>query len=330
MGKVEYMDVVCIGRAVADVFLSNVPRFPTNEELLRAKDGKVFSGGDALNVAANLSRLGHRVGFIGLLGHDCFGDFLKRELSGAEVDISRLIQREDVSTAFSIVMDYGQGQHGFIYAPGASDMLSLNDIDIEYVAAAPFCYLGDTFAMERMDAGDSVELLRALRNRGSRVILDCDPDEKGRGMRLMKPLLENTEAFIPSMAEAKELTGVSDPVAAIDRFIKAGVSVAGVKLGAKGALLGGCGIRTVHIPACRPEHLVDTTGAGDAFMAGFIHGMVEGWDIADCGHFASACGSLTCEVRGATSSALSIAAITQRMSRQFSRQAVSLGEYAGR
>ena len=123
--------------------------------------------------------------------------------------------------------------------------------------------------------------------------------KSGERLEDLKKILCHVDYIFPNQEEIALLTGETDPFRNAELLVDAGVSCAVVKCGAKG-----CIIHTEHetyeIQSYSVEDVVDTTGAGDCFAAGFLYGLSEGMSLVDCGRFGCATASCTVECAGAT------------------------------
>jgi sugar/nucleoside kinase (ribokinase family) len=120
-------------------------------------------------------------------------------------------------------------------------------------------------------------------------------------MQLIAPCLPYLDYFIPSLEEAEMISGKSNPEEIADSFLEAGVKTAVIKLGSKGCFIKNKAGDKYFIDSFKGIKAVDTTGAGDSFAAGFITGIVKGWDLYKCGKFANAVGAHCVMKVGATS-----------------------------
>jgi len=140
-------------------------------------------------------------------------------------------------------------------------------------------HIGSLLALPSLEAG-LPELFAQVRSQGGWTTFDVTWDRRGRWLEALRPVLPHTSVFLPSEMEARELTGREEPLD-MARFLKdQGPEAVVVKLGERGCLWldeQGYGF----VPA-RPGPVVDTTGAGDSFVAGFLSGRLAGLSLADC------------------------------------------------
>jgi sugar/nucleoside kinase (ribokinase family) len=148
--------------------------------------------------------------------------------------------------------------------------------------------------------GDLPEVLQAIRQRGCRTALDSAGE--GGGLEPLDRALPHLDAYVPSHAEAVRQTGRSDPKEILEVYRRCGApGILGVKLGSQGALLSPARGRYVPVAAVTPpEPVLDTTGAGDAFYAGLLTGLLQGIPPAESGRLAAATASYCITAKGAT------------------------------
>jgi sugar/nucleoside kinase (ribokinase family) len=148
---------------------------------------------------------------------------------------------------------------------------------------------------------DLAEVFGAIRQTGCQTALDAAGD--GGGMKPLDRILPHLDVYVPSRSEAIHQTGQTDPQRMLEVYRECGApGLLGIKLGAEGALLSPADGEFVEIPAVPPPgKVVDTTGAGDAFYAGLLCGLLRGMQVADAGRLAAAVGA--CCVTGLGASA---------------------------
>ena len=310
-------DAVILGPSVVDI-----PLVPVRAEML---DGGSWPleriamqpGGDAVNEAVVLSRLGHAPALVSKVGRDAAGDFLLNALNAEGVDTSCVAREAGLDTGINIVLVREDGERGFITnRNGSLRRLGLNDLlpalDAPALRGARIACLASLFVSPLLDLNDTAALFDALRARGLTLCADTTRRKHGETLAEAGDALSRLDYFFPNMEEAALLTGRDDPEAAADALLGCGVKHVAIKLGGRGCLLASAGARCrmAAWPGARP---VDTTGAGDTFAAAFIAALLEGRDFIDCGRFASAAASLCVEHPGATGGAWGRADVEKRM-----------------
>ena len=156
------------------------------------------------------------------------------------------------------------------------------------------------------------DILKQAKKKGLTTSLDTAWDLKGRWMKALKPCLPYLDYFMPSEREVKMLLGYTNPVKAAKAFLKLGTGAVVLKLGEKGSyFLNHKGLE-IRVPAYRTK-VVDTTGAGDCFCAGFIKGLSLGWDLKKSLQLGNAAGASAVEALGATAGIHSFAQVSKSL-----------------
>ncbi len=267
-------DIVTLGEALIDlvstesgVSLEEAPGF------LRA------AGGAPANVAVALSRLGKSVGFIGKVGADPFGDFLCHTLSDEGVDTTCMLSERRAHTALAFVSLMNNGERDFIFYrdPGADMFLSESDIDTDYLADCRIFHHGSISLISEPNRAATLVARRAAASAGALISYDPnirlslwpDAETARKGVRAA---LEGADIVKASTEELTFITGTNDMDKGCSLILDMGVKLVTVTLGAAGSYY-----RTLaasgQIPGFK-VHVVDTTGAGDAFVAGVLAGLL--------------------------------------------------------
>ncbi len=288
--------VACVGILVADLFAPPLPRLPAAGELLKVDDFLLTTGGCAANTAMDLHRLGVNTAVLGKVGEDSFGDFVIQDLARHGLS-TQGIRRSALGTSRTVILPVLGEDRRYIHAVGANGDFTAADIDRRQVLAAQVLYVGGYMLLPRLEAEALAELFGEARQEGVKTVLDVAGVTAPAHAELAQ-LLPHVDVFLPNHDEACILTGETDPVRQAGALLDLGAGVAGITLGDDGAYV--C-TRSEKIRAgAYAVDVVDPSGGGDAFDAGFIVGMLEGWDLAATVEFASAAGALACTALGCT------------------------------
>jgi len=284
-------DVVCLGILVADIFSPPLPQPPAPGQLVVVDDLPLDAGGCAVNTGVSLTRLGARVALSGKVGNDIFGDFIIDLMTEKGLDTSGIRRSATRSTSRTMVIPVLGQDRRFIHAFGANAELTIEDVDVSLVAQGQVLYVGGYLGLPRFDQAALVELFAAARARGVRTVLDVIvPATANYSLHdVLGRVLPLTDVFLPNDDEAALLSGETDPERQAAAFLALGCGTAVITLGERG-VLARTATQTVRAPAFRVE-AVDPSGAGDAFDAGFIIGLLEGWDLVQTVAFACAIGA---------------------------------------
>jgi sugar/nucleoside kinase (ribokinase family) len=155
--------------------------------------------------------------------------------------------------------------------------------------------------MPDFDGEDCALFLSKCKNIGKTTVLDTAWDSKGRWMDILAPSMPYIDYFLPSYEEAVELSGETDPEKIADVFLEMGPHTVVIKLGKDGCFIKSTLTNEKYtIPTFTNIKAVDTTGAGDAFCAGFLSALVKDKPLYDCGVFANATGTHCVMAKGAS------------------------------
>jgi sugar/nucleoside kinase (ribokinase family) len=281
--------IVSLGILVTDVIARPVNTMPEKGKLSLVDSVELHTGGCAVNTAIDLAKIGEDVGIIGLIGNDGFGSFLVDTLKKEGVDTTGLKVTDKVNTSVSLVLSNSDGERSFIHSLGSNGIFNEEHIDMEIIKQCDILFVAGALLMPSLDGEPAARLLKKAKEMGKYTVLDTAWDSTGRWMKAIEPCLKHIDLFIPSIEEAQMLTGKENERHNADIFMEKGAKNVVIKLGAKG-----CYIRTaeeeLYVDAFKVE-AVDTNGAGDSFVAGFITGLANGWDTRTCGEFANAVGA---------------------------------------
>jgi sugar/nucleoside kinase (ribokinase family) len=292
------LDVVCLGILVADVVGKPVDVWPDRGKLELVDRMELHSGGCASSTAIGLSKIGVKTGVIGKVGEDGFGDFMVSTLERNGVHSAGVVRDKTAATSATMVMVHGDGERSFIHYLGANATLTESDVNADMVNSARVLHVAGSFLMPGIDGEPTARILAKAREAGVIATLDTAWDSKGRWMSLLRPCLRHIDYFLPSIEEAKMVTGRTDPKDIAKALLDEGVGVVGLKMGERGCYIRSCDSE-MTIPPFKVD-AVDALGAGDSFVAGFLTGVVHGWDLETTGRFANAVGALCVTALGAT------------------------------
>ena len=280
-----------IGAACIDVLIRYIDREKLFSGKYKAQEIRTSLGGDALNEAIVLKRLGKDVSLKTVAGDDVYGRMIVSRLEEEGILHDADILKKGIDTYVSIVMIEDDGERSFIGSEnGSLRLLDLNDIHIdEDCKIASYASL---FISKAMDKDKYAALFRSLKEKDIIVCSDCSTPKNDETVDDM-PYLKYIDYFFCNESEAKALCGSDDILSCEKLFYEAGVRNVIIKLGKRGCLYK----RKIYSPE-RQIGCIDSTGAGDSFAAGFISKMEDQEDIEECIHFANHCGSMACQYTG--------------------------------
>jgi ribokinase len=261
-----------------------VDEFPQPDREAKTDKLSLGGGGSAANVAVGASRLGVKSEFIGAIGFDTFGRALLDELEHEGVDVTHVKILTTVNSGLTLVAVNKKGQVIMFGYKGASDMLFPSDLSMSHIPSAEHVHItGLSFNTALAASKMACE---------ANVIVSFDPGRlmSRLGLTMLSPLLKNVRQILLNHEEAKELTGEANLDEAAKTLLKTGPQTVIIKRGAEG-VFAATPDRKFSFSAY-PVKVVDTTGAGDAFSAGFITAQLEEKSLEDSVKFATATASL--------------------------------------
>jgi len=295
------VDVVGIGSCGVDYF-AIVPRLLGPEEKISASRMEIHAGGVTGNNLTQVARLGATTGWLGLIGDDESGRLIQKAFTDDAMDLSGIeVVKGEHSTMTWIPVD-AQGERCIYMFPNINGKLSVHQVNNRF---APHIRRATHFHTEasQLPIAPVKEAMQIAKQAKVRVLFDFDVTPNFFCQMNLGTQEEVTEAlkFVdvlkPCKPAAREITGESDYDATAGKLLDLGPSLVAITLGADGCLIASRKER-VHIPAFEVK-VVDTTGAGDAFMGGLSYGLLQGWNLTRVGTFANACAALCCTKVGA-------------------------------
>ena len=292
--------VLCAGIVVADFFVPLLGRLPDPGELLATDDFLIAPGGCAANTAIGLAKLGIPASVCARVGDDSFGEELLRDLRRRGIDVGAVAVTEGVGTSKTVIVPVRGEDRRFIHTFGANASFNAADIPQALLESSAVIYVGGYLLLPRLGQADLAARLRDARAEGARVVLDVAVPSGQPGLSLdsIRELLPLADYFLPNEDEAYALTGERDPRDQAAAFVERGARTVVVKRGERGAHVRS-GDSRFDMPA-PPVEVVEPSGAGDAFAAGLIVGILEGWELERAVAFASVVGGSACTSLGCT------------------------------
>jgi sugar/nucleoside kinase (ribokinase family) len=285
---------------------------PEPGRLVLVDEMGLHTGGCAVNAASALAKLGLPVEVIGKVGADPFGDFVVGAMRERGIGTQGVKRDQEIGTSATMVMVDPDGERRFVHYIGANARLTKEDVDLQLVAEASILHIGGSLVLPGIDGEPTADLLREARAVGVTTFLDTVWDDTGRWMTLLEPSLPYIDYFIPNLPEAQAITELIEPGDVARTLIDHGAGVVVLKMGADGCLVMSADNKTFRLPAFDVD-VVDATGAGDAFAAGFIAGIWQDWSLEKTAQFASAVGALCVTGVGASGGVRSLPATIQFM-----------------
>jgi sugar/nucleoside kinase (ribokinase family) len=295
------VDVVGIGSCTVDYF-AIVPRLLGAEEKINAERMEIHAGGVTANNLTQVARLGASTGWLGLIGDDENGRIIQKAFTDDGMDLSGIeIVKGEHSSLTWIPVD-SAGERCIYMFPNITGKISVYQVANHF---APHIKKAKHFHSEasQLPIAPVKEAMRIAKEASVRVIFDLDVSpsffaQSNLGTQEeLTASLRLVDVLKPCKAAARELTGETDYEKVADKLLNLGPNLVAITMGTDGCLIASRK-QKVRVPAFRPD-VVDTTGAGDAFMGGLSYALLQGWDQQRVGIFANACAALCCTRVGA-------------------------------
>ncbi len=268
-------DVAVVGLTILDILGRPVERIPEGGNVEFIEEIRLTVAGTAGGTVVDCAKLGLRSMAVGCLGADEKGDFILDSYRRLGIDASAMQRTEAAPTSATILNVRPNGDRPALHVRGASDHLKVEPHDYDRICAGRFLHMGGTGLLQMMDGQPTASLLEAAKARGVIVTFDLIAPNAGT-LELLKPCLPHVDYFMPSMEEAAFISGLDSPERIAAFFLDLGAKACIFKWGARGSYFA-TPTGQQRVPAYRVE-VSDTTGCGDAYCAGFIAGLAQGWE----------------------------------------------------
>src|SRR3954467_13444559 len=283
---------VTLGAHVFDVHAKYVEQIPEGQGGALIEEIRVSPAGAAGGTAITMAKLGARTVTVGAIGDDDIGDLLVTMLGKLGVETDPLARKQDVQTPATVLPIRPNGDRPALHVIGANASFTREDVPWDLIEQADTLHLGGPEFMHEL----APEILGFCREHGVRTSADVLADGRPELLDMIAPPLEQVDWFLPNEDQAMKLTGSDDVEAAGRALIERGVGGCAITCGARGSVVVAKD-SAERVPAFQTD-VVNTTGCGDAFSAGFMRGLSLGRSSADSARLGSACASLVAQGLG--------------------------------
>ncbi len=283
-------DAAVIGLYILDVLGRPVDAIPEGGNVEFIDEIRLTVAGTAGGTVIDLAKLGLNCLAVGAVGDDEKADFVLSTLNRLKVDTSLMQRLEGVPTSATILNVRRNGDRPALHQRGASDHFDVPADMLDAVLAPSIIHLGGTGLLAKLDGAPSARLLAEAKKRGRTVTFDLLGANENT-IDLLLPLLPHVDYFMPSIEEARLISGAGDIQEAGRFFLDRGVKQCVFTLGGDGVCFMDHQGEFVRQPAFEIS-VVDTTGCGDAFDAGFITALHHKMDLKTALNFAQASAAL--------------------------------------
>lgn len=284
------IEVICGGIVVADVMMKPVDSLPRRGTLLFVSGLELHTGGCAANTAVALTRLGAGAGLVTRVGRDELGGFIRSALRREGVDCSLVRDAPRSGTSATGVVVSSDGERSFIHNVGSNADLCAADFKLDKLPGARHLHLGGILLNPRMEGKPLGTVMKRARAAGLTTSLDTvwSPGKSSLGFH--EHALPHTDILFANEREGKILTGKRTPRTMAKFLMDRGVGTVVIKAGERGSTVFTAD-GEFSTPAFRAK-CIDTTGAGDAFVGGFLYAFLRGQSLREAARLGSATGAL--------------------------------------
>ncbi|MEZ4664331.1 MAG: sugar kinase [Caldilineaceae bacterium] len=304
--------VVSLGIHIVDILGRHVTQIPDGQNVDILDEIRITVAGTAAGTSVDLAKLGARVVAMGAIGTDELGNFVVNTMQSYGIDTSNLVRKKNVQTSATMLPIRPNGERPALHVPGANHELRFEDLNLDVIKNADYLHLGGTGLMSAFDGEASVRVLEFAKAHGVTTTFDLVAIPRPDLLDLIEPLLPHIDYFMPGLEEAKMMCGLDDRQAVIDFFLERGVGTTVFKMGAEGSSIANREVGEIRVPAFKTT-VVDSTGCGDSYCAGFIMGLAKGWSLAEAGRLGAACGALVITGLGSDAGIVDLAQTSQFM-----------------
>ena len=295
------MKFLCFGMVVCDYLFTGIPTDIMSRNGAAIQNTRITGGGDALNVAIGLTRLGQQAVICGRIGNDPTGAFLTQFCHDNGVE-PNLIQDDQYPSATSYALIDPSGERHFLFENRVYANYSAEMIQDAMLDSVDAVYFGSLLTFPQLDNGGLAKIFQTAKSMGKVTAMDAavhGQKYEPHHIKSLCEILEHTDIFFPSLAEVEIYTGLQNPYDAAEILRNSGLKIFGVKLGEAGCYVTDFSEEKM-IPSIPVPNVVDTTGAGDSFFAGFLSGWANGFNAFDCGKIGSIVASYAIQEIGST------------------------------
>ncbi|MEM2109539.1 MAG: carbohydrate kinase family protein [Candidatus Odinarchaeota archaeon] len=284
-------DLISVGASLIDL-VASVDRFPASDDETYVPNLRIEYGGSAANTAVACSRLGLKVSFLGKVGVDFFGDLIVKKFKDEGVDTSLILRSKNTPTGLCFIAVDSKGDRRMFAYSGAANTLSISEVELESLLKTRLIYMASLENVKFLS-----DLSRKVKEHGLKTALNPGALIANQGLAKAKPIIMNTDIYVSSYNEAVRIFSVEGLDNIKNVLFQLGVSTLAITLGSEGCMVADKS-QTYMIPAIKVE-VKDTTGAGDAFTAGFLTGLLNNKSLFEAGYMGVAAAALKVKYMGA-------------------------------
>jgi sugar/nucleoside kinase (ribokinase family) len=292
--------VVSLGIHIADVLGRPVTQIPPGQNLALLDEIRLTVAGTAAGTSVDLAKLGADVYAIGAIGRDELGNFIVGTMERYGIHTEGLVRKVGVQTSATMLPIRPNGERPALHVIGANGELTFEDVDFDIISRSQFLHIGGTPLLKKLDGDPLRRVFQFAQAQGIVTTYDMLAIPQPDLLKIVETSLPYVDYFMPGLEEAVMMTGNNDRRETIRYFLERGAKHTVFKMGGRGssiAWMDNGQVREIRIPTYEVP-VVDSTGCGDAYCAGFIVGLSLGWDLEQAGRLGSAAGALVIQGLG--------------------------------
>jgi len=282
---------VCIGSVTTDILISPVDNLPAPGVLQSISGLNILVGGCAANAAIDMSKIGVPSKLVCKIGTDALGALVKKSVEDTGIDTKGLIIDGNVQTTTSIVCIASNGERSFLYAPASVASMTREEIPMDYLNDCDIVFVSGANLLTSFDGAPCAGFLKEMQQKGKYTVMDTAWDFDDIWLPKVKDSIKYLDLFMPSVEEAEKISGQTEHEKMADFFFELGAKSVIIKLGKSGAYVCENTDKRFISKSFLVKSPKDTTGAGDAFCAGFLSGLAMGKGFEDSAVLANATGA---------------------------------------
>ncbi len=309
--------VVSLGIHIVDVLGRPVAQVPPGQGLALLDQIRMTVAGTAAGTSVDMAKLGLEVSAVGAVGADEIGDFLVATMGRYGIDTRGLVRKTNAQTSATMLPIRPNGERPALHVIGANGEFMEADVDLGIVAAARFLHVGGTPLMPKFDGAPASRVLRYAKDQGLTTTFDLLGLPRPNLAEVVESCLPHVDYFMPNQEEAFMIRPSPNLEDVCRHFLACGAKRVVVRRGGDGSVIAweeNGVLRTLTTPAFVVD-VVDSTGCGDAYNAGFIKGLSLGWDLERSAQLGCACGGLCIGGLGSDAGIVDLAQTLEFMAR---------------
>ncbi|MDO5444541.1 MAG: carbohydrate kinase family protein [Eubacteriales bacterium] len=292
--------IVCAGHLSLDIPYKAVDKSVFTRDTTFVDSAYVTTGGDALNCTANLTKLGlgKDLKYVSVIGDDAFGKMTLADLEASGINTSSVRCKKDVGSFATVVLISEDGERHFMCAGNANRNVTVDDVLSELSKDTELLHIGSFMSLDMLEGEYMARMFQTAQSMGIKTSFDVTYDSEGKWLKKIEPGLPYSDIMFASYDEAVSLSGYRTPEEIGAFFLSKGVKQFVLKNGEEGCYAASL-CEKLFVPAYHCVPVVDTTGAGDAFVSGYLYGFLHGLSTEECCVLGCAQGAMCIRTMGA-------------------------------